>query len=45
MQGYGGELVDAIEARFPGTVRDGAIDRDASPRACSATAMSSPRSS
>lgn len=28
MQGYGGELVDAIEARFPGTVRDGAIDRD-----------------
>ena len=28
MQGYGGELVEAIEARFPGTSRDGAIDRD-----------------
>ncbi|HET9355462.1 MAG TPA: dephospho-CoA kinase [Sphingomicrobium sp.] len=28
MQGYGGELVDTIEARFPGTVRDGAIDRE-----------------
>ena len=28
MQGYGGELVDEIEARFPGTSRGGAIDRD-----------------
>ena len=28
MQGYGGELVDELEARFPGTARDGAIDRD-----------------
>ena len=28
MQGYGGELVDAIEARFPGTLRDGAVDRE-----------------
>ena len=28
MQSYGGELVDEIEARFPGTVRDGAVDRD-----------------
>ena len=28
MQDRGGELVDEIEARFPGTVRDGAVDRD-----------------
>ena len=28
LQGLGGELVAPIEARFPGTVRDGAIDRD-----------------
>ena len=28
MQDCGGALVDAIEARFPGTVRAGAIDRD-----------------
>ena len=28
MQGYGGQLVDAIEARFPGTARGGAVDRD-----------------
>lgn len=28
MQGYGGSLVDAIEARFPGTTRGGAVDRD-----------------
>ena len=28
MQGRGGELVDEIEARFPGSVRDGAVDRD-----------------
>ena len=28
MQSYGGELVDEIEARFPGTVRDGAVDRE-----------------
>lgn len=28
MQGTGGRLVDAIEARFPGTTRDGAVDRD-----------------
>lgn len=28
MQDRGGELVDDIEARFPGTVRDGAVDRD-----------------
>ena len=29
LQGPGGRLVDAIEARFPGTTRDGAVDRDA----------------
>jgi len=28
MQGLGGKLVDAIEARFPGTVRSSAVDRD-----------------
>lgn len=28
MQGYGGALVEAIEARFPGTARRGAIDRE-----------------
>lgn len=28
MQGLGGKLVDAIETRFPGTMRDGAVDRD-----------------
>ncbi len=28
MQGFGGALVEAIEARFPGTTRDGAVDRD-----------------
>ena len=28
MQGFGGKLVDAIEARFPGTTRSGAVDRD-----------------
>jgi len=28
MQGYGGKLVDAIEIRFPGTTRGGAVDRD-----------------
>ena len=28
MQGYGGELVEDIGRRFPGTVVDGAIDRD-----------------
>lgn len=28
MQSAGGSLVDAIEARFPGTIRDGAVDRD-----------------
>ena len=28
MQGYGGSLVDAIEARFPGTTSGGAVDRD-----------------
>lgn len=28
MQGYGGELVEAIGRRFPGTMVDGAIDRD-----------------
>jgi dephospho-CoA kinase len=28
MQGPGGSLVEAIEARFPGTTRDGAVDRD-----------------
>lgn len=28
MQGDGGSLVEAIEARFPGTTRDGAVDRD-----------------
>ena len=29
LQGPGGRLVEAIEARFPGTTRDGAVDRDA----------------
>lgn len=28
MQGPGGKLVDVIEARFPGTTRAGAVDRD-----------------
>lgn len=28
MQSFGGKLVDAIEARFPGTTRGGAVDRD-----------------
>ena len=28
MQGHGGKLVDIIEAHFPGTTRDGAIDRE-----------------
>ena len=28
MQGTGGKLVDAIESRFPGTTRNGAVDRD-----------------
>jgi dephospho-CoA kinase len=28
MQSYGGALVEAIEARFPGTSRGGAIDRE-----------------
>ena len=28
MQGYGGSLVEAIDRRFPGTMIDGAIDRD-----------------
>ena len=29
MQGPGGRLVPMIESRFPGTTRDGAVDRDA----------------
>ena len=29
LQGAGGRLVPLIEARFPGTTRDGAVDRDA----------------
>ena len=29
MQGAGGRLVPAIESRFPGTTRDGEVDRDA----------------
>ena len=29
LQGPGGRLVPLIEARFPGTTRDGAVDRDA----------------
>ena len=29
LQGSGGRLVPAIEQRFPGTTRDGAVDRDA----------------
>lgn len=29
LQGCGGELVSAIEHRFPGTTRNGAVDRDA----------------
>ena len=28
MQGPGGKLVDSIEARFPGTTRAGAVDRE-----------------
>ena len=28
MQGYGGQLVEEIERRFPGTAVDGAIDRE-----------------
>ncbi len=28
MQGYGGSLVEAIDRRFPGTMVEGAIDRD-----------------
>ena len=28
MQGFGGNLVEAIEARFPGTTSGGAVDRD-----------------
>jgi len=28
MQDFGGSLVDTIEARFPGTTRGGAVDRD-----------------
>ena len=28
MQAFGGKLVDAIEIRFPGTTRAGAVDRD-----------------
>ena len=28
LQGRGGALVDRIEERFPGTTRDGAVDRD-----------------
>ena len=28
MQDFGGKLVDAIETRFPGTTRGGAVDRD-----------------
>ena len=28
LQGPGGRLVPAIESRFPGTTRDGAVDRD-----------------
>jgi dephospho-CoA kinase len=28
MQGYGGSLVEAIEHRFPGTMIDGAVDKD-----------------
>jgi dephospho-CoA kinase len=28
MQGYGGSLVEPIDLRFPGTMFDGAIDRD-----------------
>ncbi len=29
LQGPGGKLVPQIEARFPGTTRDGEVDRDA----------------
>src|SRR5690242_14306449 len=29
LQGPGGRLVPAIERRFPGTTRDGAVDREA----------------
>lgn len=33
LQGPGGKLVARIETRFPGTTRDGAVDRDALSRA------------
>jgi dephospho-CoA kinase len=33
LQGPGGALVERIEARFPGTTRDGAVDREALGRA------------
>ena len=33
LQGRGGELVEAIGARFPGTIVDGAVDREALSRA------------
>ncbi len=33
LQGSGGKLVARIETRFPGTTRDGAVDRDALSRA------------
>ena len=36
LQGPGGALVDAIEARFPGTTGDGGVDRDALGARCSA---------
>ncbi len=38
LQGPGGQLVPAIEARWPGTTRDGAVDRDA----LSATVLGKP---
>ncbi|MCY7270930.1 MAG: dephospho-CoA kinase [Sphingomonas bacterium] len=28
LQGFGGKMVDSIEMRFPGTTREGAVDRD-----------------
>ena len=44
LQGPGGELVEAIGERFPGTVDDGALDRDAlARRSCSTIRASSPR--
>jgi dephospho-CoA kinase len=43
LQGPGGRLVPLIEARFPGTTRDGAVDREALSAAVLPTATNWPR--